>query len=70
MSEHAEQTLISTCFSHPTKTDAQEYLLELTPDCFEGVAESALWGAMRDLVMNGLPINETSIRQQLASQSL
>jgi replicative DNA helicase len=70
LSEHAEQTLIASCFSHPTKTDAQEYLLELTPDCFEGVAESALWGAMRDLVMNGLPINETSIRQQLAAQSL
>ena len=70
MSEHAEQTLIASCYSHPGRTDAQEFLLELTPDHFEGVAESSVWGAMRDLVMNGLPINETNIRQQLASQSL
>lgn len=43
MSEHAEQTLIASCYSHPGRTDAQEFLLELTPDHFEGIAEGAVW---------------------------
>ena len=65
--ESAEKALIASVFTHPNKSDSQEILLELSPDCFQGIGEGNLWTAMRELVLAGNPINETTIRQSLGT---
>lgn len=65
--ESAEQALIATISSHPNKSESQEILLELSAEHFEGIGEGNLWTAMRELVLAGNPINETTIRQSLGT---
>lgn len=67
-SEYQEDQLVLNAYREAAsgKNEAMDTILGLESKCFEGVAPSALWEAMRTLLLKGKPVSEVGIRLELA----